>query len=103
MSSICVVLVLICPFHLRLPPLAFSVLNELQMSMRIGLFSLNFFFGISFFLLFLVGDHAEAVEHAKAIDESNARFTSATDVTKALDVMDEFQDDSEESCYITLN
>lgn len=54
-----------------LPPLMFTAMNELGISMRIGLFSLNFYFFLSFLLLFLIGDYGNAVHHAQFIDEGN--------------------------------
>lgn len=58
-----------------LPPLLFSVMNEMGFSMRIGLSSLIVFFSISFCILFFVGDYNEAVAHAKAIDKGSIPFT----------------------------
>lgn len=51
-----------------MPSLVFSVLNEAGMSMRLGLFSLTFYFTASFFILFLVGDYWEAIAHAREFD-----------------------------------
>jgi UMF1 family MFS transporter len=63
-----------CQFLSWLPPLVFSVMNEAGISMRIGLFSLTFYFMVSFCILFLVGDYDEAVAHAKAVDEGRRQF-----------------------------
>lgn len=66
-----------------LPPLMFTVMNELGISMRIGLFSLNFYFLLSFLLLFLIGDYGNAVHHARVIDEDNV-FQSHPKATEAV-------------------
>ena len=63
-----------CQFLSWLPPLVFSVMNEAGISMRIGLFSLTFYFMVSFCILFLVGDYDEAVAHAKAVDKGQRQF-----------------------------
>jgi MFS transporter, UMF1 family len=65
-----------CQFLSWLPPLIFSVMNEMGFSMRIGLFSLTIYFAVSFSILFFVGDYSEAVAHAKQIDEGLISFTS---------------------------
>lgn len=65
-----------CQFLSWLPPLIFSVMNEMGFSMRIGLFSLTVYFTVSFFILFLVGDYKEAVNHAKQIDDGLIPFTA---------------------------
>lgn len=62
-----------------LPSLVFSILNEAGFSMRFGLFSLTFYFMVSFFLLFMVGDYEEAVEHARAFDHVKSTATTDTD------------------------
>ncbi|CAB9504547.1 Major facilitator superfamily [Seminavis robusta] len=53
-----------------MPSLVFSVMNEADISMRIGLFSLTFYCIASFFILFLVGDYEEAVSHARDFDHT---------------------------------
>lgn len=58
-----------------LPPLMFTIMNEFGVSMRIGLFSLNIYFLLSFILLFFIGDYREAVTHARDIDEGKIFFT----------------------------
>ncbi len=65
-----------CQFLSWLPPLIFSVMNEMGFSMRIGLFTLTLFFTVSFFILFFVGDYNEAVDHAKKIDEGLLPFAT---------------------------
>jgi MFS transporter, UMF1 family len=65
-----------CQFLSWLPPLIFSVMNEMGFSMRIGLISLTIYFTVSFFILFLVGDYSEAVAHAKQIDDGLIPFTA---------------------------
>lgn len=60
-----------------LPPLIFSIMNEMGFSMRVGLLTLSVYFSISFCILFLVGDYNEAVAHAKAIDEFCIPITCA--------------------------
>jgi UMF1 family MFS transporter len=64
-----------CQMLSWLPPLIFTVMNEMGFSMRIGLLTLSFYFFISFLVLFCVGDYEEAVSHAKAIDEGSIPFT----------------------------
>jgi MFS-type transporter involved in bile tolerance (Atg22 family) len=63
-----------CQFLSWLLPLVFSIMNEAGISMRIGLFSLTFYFMVSFCILFLVGDYDEAVAHAKAVDQGRRQF-----------------------------
>lgn len=57
-----------------LPPMVFSIMNEMGVSMRMSLFSLTVYFIISFGVLFLVGDYNDAVNHAKDIDEGRLPF-----------------------------
>ncbi|KAL3769545.1 hypothetical protein ACHAW5_006297 [Stephanodiscus triporus] len=57
-----------------LPPLLFSLLNEIGASMTIGLASLNLFFAGGFVLLLMIGDYDEAV--ALAQNEDGVRTTS---------------------------
>ncbi|KAG7353650.1 vacuole effluxer Atg22 like protein [Nitzschia inconspicua] len=65
-----------CQFLSWLPPMIFSVMNEMGFSMRIGIFSLTVYFTVSFFILFFVGDYDEAVAHAKQIDDGLIPFTA---------------------------
>eukprot|EP00536_Pseudo-nitzschia_multiseries_P016375 jgi/Psemu1/299247/fgenesh1_pm.1096_\ len=58
-----------CQILSWLPPLIFSVMNELGFSMRIGLSTLSFYFLTSLCILFYVGDYDQAVLHAKNIDK----------------------------------
>jgi len=64
-----------CQMLSWLPPLVFTVMNEMGFSMRIGLLTLSIYFFISFLVLFCVGNYEEAVSHAKAIDEGRIPFT----------------------------
>jgi MFS-type transporter involved in bile tolerance (Atg22 family) len=57
-----------------LPPLLFSLLNEIGASMTIGLASLNLFFAGGFVLLLMVGNYDKAV--ALAQNEDGVRMTS---------------------------
>mmetsp|Transcript_15261 Transcript_15261/g.24742 ORF Transcript_15261/g.24742 Transcript_15261/m.24742 type:complete len:593 (+) Transcript_15261:32-1810(+) len=68
-----------CQMLSWLPPLIFSVMNEMGFSMRSGLITLTFYFTVSFFILFLVGDYDEAVAHARQIDEGIIPFAENPD------------------------
>lgn len=57
-----------------LPPLLFSLLNEIGASMTIGLASLNLFFAGGFVLLLMIGNYDKAV--ALAQNEDGVRMTS---------------------------
>jgi MFS transporter, UMF1 family len=61
-----------------MPSLVFSVMNEVGISMRIGLFSLTFYFIASFLVLFLVGDYDEAVAHAREFDHTKPSKNDST-------------------------
>jgi UMF1 family MFS transporter len=60
-----------------LPPLVFTIMNEMGVSMRIALFALTFYFMISFCILFWVGDYSKAVLHAKEIHEGRLQFAAS--------------------------
>mmetsp|Transcript_2899 Transcript_2899/g.7965 ORF Transcript_2899/g.7965 Transcript_2899/m.7965 type:complete len:503 (+) Transcript_2899:118-1626(+) len=64
-----------CQILSWLPPLIFSAMNEMGLSMRIGLLTLNVFFSMSFCILFLVGNYEEAVSHAKTVGEGCVPFS----------------------------
>jgi MFS-type transporter involved in bile tolerance (Atg22 family) len=86
-----------CQMLSWLPPLVFSVMNETGFSMRAGLFTLTFYFAVSFVILFFVGDYNEAVAHAKAIDEGHISFdvTPANDLAQAIGACyEEFADEA---------
>lgn len=63
-----------CQMLSWLPPLIFSIMNEMGFSMRTGLFTLTFYFLASFCILFFVGDYKDAVAHAREIDDGLAPF-----------------------------
>jgi len=79
-----------------LPPLVFSVMNEMGVSMRISLFSLTIYFILSFIILFLVGDYNEAVDHAKDIDEGRLQFAVSPNTGLSIDVYGIYQEWVEE-------
>eukprot|EP00816_Leptocylindrus_hargravesii_P013491 CAMPEP_0196824952 /NCGR_PEP_ID=MMETSP1362-20130617/92778_1 /TAXON_ID=163516 /ORGANISM="Leptocylindrus danicus, Strain CCMP1856" /LENGTH=529 /DNA_ID=CAMNT_0042205315 /DNA_START=505 /DNA_END=2094 /DNA_ORIENTATION=- len=54
------------------PSLMFTVLNEAGMSMRWGLATLDVFFVLAFFVLFLVGSYEKAVKQSRALLPSPA-------------------------------
>ena len=86
-----------CQMLSWLPPLIFSVMNETGFSMRAGLFTLTFYFAVSFCILFFVGDYKEAVAHAKAIDDGLISFdvTAANDLAHAIGACyEEFADEA---------
>ena len=60
-----------------LPPLVFTIMNEIGMSMRIGLFSITFYYMGSLIALWKMGSHQDAVEHAQQIDEGKLEFAIA--------------------------
>ena len=68
-----------CQILSWLPPLVFSIMTELGLSMRIALLGLTIYFFIGFMVLFLVGDYDEAVRHGKQIDEVQLRGTKSID------------------------
>ena len=63
-----------CQVLTWLPPLTFTVMNEVNISMRLGLLSLNAYFLLSFLTLFMIGDYEDAVKHARDIDEGKISF-----------------------------
>ena len=67
-----------------MPSLVFSIMNEAGISMRIGLFSLTFYFMASFCILFLVGDYEDAVAHAREFDHSKSNDKSESQNTDSL-------------------
>lgn len=70
-----------CQILSWLPPLVFSIMTEMGLSMRIALFGLTIYFFIGFMVLFLVGDYDEAVRHGKQIDQEHHHLH----VTKSVD------------------
>eukprot|EP00591_Stephanopyxis_turris_P011176 CAMPEP_0195517902 /NCGR_PEP_ID=MMETSP0794_2-20130614/11810_1 /TAXON_ID=515487 /ORGANISM="Stephanopyxis turris, Strain CCMP 815" /LENGTH=632 /DNA_ID=CAMNT_0040646779 /DNA_START=140 /DNA_END=2038 /DNA_ORIENTATION=+ len=54
-----------------LPPLIFTAMNEIGVSMRLGVIMLDVFFLASFLVYFLVGDYDKAVEHARKNDTNH--------------------------------
>jgi UMF1 family MFS transporter len=86
-----------CQMLSWLPPLIFSVMNEMGYSMRTGLFTLTFYFLASFCILFFVGDYNDAVEHAREIDDGLVPFTisPANGLATAIGACyDQFADES---------
>jgi MFS transporter, UMF1 family len=65
-----------CQMLSWLPPLIFTVLNEMGFSMRTGLFTLTLYFFASFCILFFVGDYKDAVDHAREIDDGLVSFAT---------------------------
>lgn len=71
-----------CQFLSWLPPMVFSLLNEVGYSMRLGVTSLALFMFISFLILFLVGRYDDAVAHAKEVDAQQQQLTEGSTVVK---------------------
>jgi UMF1 family MFS transporter len=68
-----------CQILSWLPPLVFSIMTELGLSMRIALLGLTIYFLIGLLVSFLVGDYEEAVRHGKQIDEVQLRGAKSMD------------------------
>jgi len=87
-----------------LPPLIFSVMNEMEFSMRIGISTLSIYFFTSLCVLFSVGDYDEAVLHAKQIDKGSIPFTVGPkeDIGAAIGAC--YEELTEEKlCYLRSN
>jgi MFS transporter, UMF1 family len=56
-----------------LPPLLFTILNEVGVSMSVGMLSLDIFFCIAFIFLGLIGDYHKALDHSRtSVTEAEA-------------------------------
>ena len=79
-----------------LPPLVFTIMNEMGVPMRVAFFALTFYFMISFFTLFCVGDYNKAVLHAKEIDERRLQLAAGPQSGLGIDGYGCYQDWLEE-------